>query len=287
MSIPVIALWTGQGAQKPGMGIHEAQGSPEFAAHWNRLHALYHHISGDDILTVITEGQDQIHQTRYAQPALCIYELAQGYVRTDTCHITAHIGHSVGEYAAAIFAQVMSEEEGLWLLYHRARLMQSCPVNTTGMCALMCNESEAQSLLVEYPEIDIAGINHQKQTCISGPCDSLARLLESKSIRGIRLPVSHGFHSRAMAPIIDEFRSYASQVSYLAAQQPLYNNITGDEKTHFDSDYWCQQIISPVRFLDCVTSASHHQSCTFVEFGPQETLSRMIKKINPLLCTQY
>lgn len=292
--VKTLGLWTGQGSQVPLMGLSIAKRSPVFSHHWHSLHSLYQKISKKDILRVITQGTNELDQTLYTQPALVIFELAHAYTMQDIgCSIHAHVGHSIGELAAAIYAKVMSLEQGLWLLHHRARLMQSCPEGS-GMMAMTCNEQTALLSIKSYPDIDIAGLNHGKQTIVSGPLLCLEVLKrECKLARCIPLNVSHGFHSRCMNSIVDEFHNYASQINYKLSQQPIYANVSGQVENHLDANYWSQQITAPVRFIDCIDAANRDFDYNYCELGPKPTLTSFAKrlkseiKVSPAIIEEY
>ena len=277
-----IFLWTGQGAQFPNMGDDLQQSNTVFAAYWHDYLDRYQKISGHDLRLHMRD--ETIHQTQYTQPALVIFELAMAQVmHHHGLSPICHVGHSIGELAACIHDGVMTVDDGLWLVHHRARLMQSCPTGT-GMLACLISSEKLQEYLTGTPT-SIAGINAPKQTVVSGPITALEQLkIQLGRVRSILLPVSHGFHSPAMEPIADTFYDFATQIDYSPAKTPIYANATAEMQTTFDANYWVTQLLSPVQFMGCIQQATETFEEPIVELGPKATLSQLTRLCNANTC---
>ena len=186
-------------------------------------------------------------------------------------------GHSVGEIVASVIAGVMSVEDGLTLIYHRGRLMQSLPTGG-GMQVVMASLKQVKSLIKEQKlKLSIAGINGPKQIVVSGDIKQLKKLetqLKSKKIRFISLNVSHAFHSDLMQPVADEFKEAISGIEFKAPQIKMLSNVTGDfiKDNEITADYWVDHILSAVNFAGCVKSIEKSGCTVYQEIGPDGTL---------------
>jgi acyl transferase domain-containing protein len=224
----IAFLFTGQGSQYEGMGYSLYQTQPTFRAcleDCNEILRPYLKKSLIEILYPSSVQQFQestedglIDQTAYTQPALfaleyTLFQLWKSWgIQPDIV-----IGHSVGEYVAACVAGVFSLEDGLKLIAHRGRLMQTLP-QIGSMVSLLAPLERVKAALQPYEnEVSIAAINGPESVVISGKKEAINSICETLEMEGIKtkkLPVSHGFHSPLMEPILAEFESIAQQVSF-------------------------------------------------------------------------
>ena len=191
------------------------------------------------------------------------------------------MGHSVGEYVAAVVSGVLSLEDGLRLLAARARLMQALPAGGR-MAAVFAPEDRVAAAVAPHADaVSIAAINGPRHVVVSGDGERLERLVETLRGDGIRarfLNVSHAFHSPLMKPAAAAFRRVAAQAQYGRPRLNLISNLTGarasrDEIAH--PDYWCRHILEPVRFADSVATLRSLGCDVFVEIGPDPVLLGM------------
>jgi len=283
---PKIAfLFTGQGAQFIGMGRELYERAPVFRNSMDRAASQLKNQLDVPLLDVIfgkTADTLLLDQTRYTQPALfaietAIFRLWESWgVSPDLV-----IGHSIGEYAAACAAGIMSFEDGLNLVTERGRLMNSLPAGG-GMISINASEDTVTQYL--QPGADIAAINASSQVVISGADAILARISKNLDRDGLKyrqLPVSHAFHSSLVDPVLDAFEKRAGQVSYTPPKMRLISNITGataDSASICTPTYWRQHMRETVRFADGVTSMAQQDVDIFVEIGPQPVLTALAKE---------
>ncbi len=283
-------LFTGQGAQYPGMGRALYQAHPEFRSVIDRCER---HLAGhlERPLTAVlfaepgSADSELIHRTRYTQPALFAleYALAQLWiawgVRPD-----ALIGHSVGEYVAACVAGVMSLEAGLTLIATRARLMDSLS-EPGAMAAVLAPEAEVAAALGEFADrVAIAALNSEGNTVISGAAEAIAELGRRFSAAGVQvhpLTVSHAFHSPLMDPILAEFEQVAGQVQFAAPQLPLISNLSGAPLAAeaVTADYWRRHLRGTVRFAPGLNHLLQAGYSHFLEIGPHPVLSGLGRQL--------
>ena len=195
---------------------------------------------------------------------------------------SAVLGHGVGEYVAACVAGVFSLEDGLRLVAARARLRHES-ARDGGMLAVRMDEAQIRDLLTEFPGLSLAAVNGPHQVVVSGEqrvLDRVAQALKDRRIAAQKLPLSHQFNPPVSEPLLAAFRQCVEGVPLSPPRILLVSNLTGRpagaEITN--SDYWCRQLVEPVRFGDGVRTLA--EACDqFLEIGPQPMLLPLARRI--------
>ncbi len=284
----VAFLFTGQGAQYPGMGKTLYQTSPTAKKILDEIQELSRsHLPVPLLDVLLGEGdhKERIHQTAYTQPALFAveYTLAQLWMQWGV-QPDYLIGHSIGEITAACIAGVLSLEDAVKLVCARGRLMQELPENGS-MAALFTRIEKVEELLQGQTVVAIAGINGPQNVVISGEKEALARTLAAAAAEGIEyreLKVSHAFHSPLMEPMLDPFFQIVSDIQFQAPKIPIVSNVTGQlmaEGQVPDAQYWKMHVRQPVRFADGMQTLAEQGVSVFLETGPHPVLIGMGRKI--------
>jgi len=233
----VAFLFTGQGAQYSGMTRTLYQENNLFRGYLNDCDFALKPYLGMSIKEVIfnQDNQELLNQTRFTQPAMFAVEYALAKL-WQALGIYPHvmIGHSVGEYAAACVAGVLSLDDAAYLISVRSRLMQALPPGGA-MLAVQASEETFATGLSAYPEkISVAAYNGASNIVLAGCGELIVEIHEYCKQRGIKaklLTVSHAFHSPLMQPILDEFKKEAANINYSLPQIPIISSLTGSPVT--------------------------------------------------------
>ena len=276
----VVFLFTGQGSQYVNMARELYETQPVFKSILDECATLLEHELPQSFYSVLFDDNQSVllNQTQYAQPLLFSieYALAQFWIHLGVVPQRL-LGHSVGEFAAAVVAGVMTLPEALTLVSARGRLMQALPEHQGGMLVLQVSHSQALGM-IEGTTIHIAGINAPNQIVVSGDLDSLARLkkrCDLEKIKATQLSVSHAFHSQHMLPMIQAFREIAESIQYHKPKIPMVSTVTGQILSEITAHYWCEQIISPVDYATAIRSTVMNEHQLYLEVGPSSALTAL------------
>jgi myxalamid-type polyketide synthase MxaB len=281
-------LFTGQGSQYAGMGGELWEGSPAFRAAVERCAAFWKQETGESLEAMLYGGGSDLQQARQAQPALFALEYGLSELwRSWGIEPSVVLGHSLGQYVAAVVAGIFSLEDGLRLVHARAELMDSLAtrgVKPGAMHAVSASvERVEQALQGLEQEVGIAAINGPSSVVISGATEAVAEAsqrLEREGVRTRALEVTHAFHSPLLEPILAEFERRAEQITYREPRLRVVSNVTGQVAAAGEMSqpgYWRRHMRSTVLFHAGLQAALQTGCSTLLEIGPQPHLSTLGK----------
>jgi acyl transferase domain-containing protein/SAM-dependent methyltransferase len=273
-------LFAGQGAQASGSGRELYRTEPVFRDAIDRCAAILQP-EIPSLTTVLFEadGEANLHQTAWTQPALFAFEYALAMLwQSWGVQPAAVLGHSLGEYVACAVAGVFSVEDGLRLVAARARLMQSLPAGG-GMIATPLSADRLRAAIAAFNgHVTVAAVNGPESTVAAGPLgdlDVLVERLAADGVRSKRLQVSHAFHSPLIDSMLERFATAARQVVFHPPTIPVISNLTGRVATGAElqtAEYWVRHARETVQFASGLHEMAALGCRVFVEIAPQPTL---------------
>ncbi|HKE55944.1 MAG TPA: SDR family NAD(P)-dependent oxidoreductase [Pyrinomonadaceae bacterium] len=219
--------------------------------------------------------------TDVAQPAIVASSVAALRVLSRLGIAAAvAVGHSLGEFTALYWGGSMDESSLLRLARLRGRAMADIEGPTGAMLSVAANR-EAVEQILNGERVVIAGLNSPLQTVLSGEADEInavARRAEARGLRTTLLRVSHAFHSSLVASVGSHLSAHLEREEFGPLKGQVFSTVTGrylNANTNLRT-LLCEQLTSPVRFMEAVEAAADKKVDLWLEVGPGQTLAGLI-----------
>lgn len=282
----VAVLFPGQGSQHVGMGAELFELRPDL------LGEEADEILGWSLREVCLDGPEEtLTRTEHAQPALFAmsYALWEEFREAYDGEIAAAAGHSLGEYTALAAAGAVSYRDALRVVARRGEAMaRAADMEPSGMAALIGADADLASEVAdlrraEGGRLEVANINAPGQVVVAGSQEDIQWLADNARDLGVRraipLKVAGAFHSSFMEPAADEVGEALSRIEFSSPGFPVWSNTTArPHEIAAMADTLRSQVVSTVRFEECLEGMAEGGVDTFVHIGPGDVTAGMAKR---------
>jgi len=297
-NIPVIFMFSGQGAQYVNIGLDLYQQEPLFREEVDRCFTILDKQMGCKLKDILYPGIDEqqdspgmseaaekkIDDVLYSGPIKFTIEYALAKLLMKW-GIKPHamIGHSFGEYAAAHISGVFSLEDALRLVVVRGRLMAKTPPAV--MMSVPLGEEQLKPILNRYDKISLAAVNTPWHCIVSGPAPEVEifeKELKEKGHECLYINFPRASHSKMMAPIAEEFEENLRKITLNKPKIPYIAGLTGNwvsAREAADPRYWSRHFMETVRFLEGIKILLKEPNAVFVQVSSDRGLPLFIKQL--------
>ncbi len=296
----VVALFPGQGSQYLDMGRTLALNFPPLRDAFARVDALCSAGDGTPLSQIVypppafaeqdrAAQAERLTRTEYAQPAIGalsmgLYQLLRG--AGFQADFTA--GHSFGELTALWAAGAIDDDAYAALVHARGTAM-AAPRDETfdagAMLAVTADSAAVHAALSALPGITIANVNARDQVVLAGPKTVMQQarsILQQQGFAVVALPVAAAFHTSLVEHAQRPFKQAVDSCAIRPARVPVYANSTGrpyPAEAEAMRTLLQEQILKPVLFMQQVENLYAAGGSIFVEFGPRNVLTTLVKRI--------
>jgi [acyl-carrier-protein] S-malonyltransferase len=236
--------------------------------------------------------EDALRTTEFVQPALLACDVAAFRVlqASGLTDVVGVAGHSLGEFAALVAADAIVLANALELVAIRGAAMQRAGEERPGAMAALLGVAgeDAETLCAAVrngDELVVANRNSPAQSVVSGSVEAIERLeaaAKERKIRAVRLNVAGAFHSELMRPAVQPVLDAIDRIAWSDPVFPVAENVTGELVTDAGRlrELVGRQVVSPVHWEDGVRNLVAAGADRFLEAGPGDVLTKMMKRID-------
>ena len=292
LNFNIAVVFPGQGSQSVGM-------LQQYRDDWPQVEQTFGQASevlGYDLWDIVSNGpEEKLNQTMIAQPAMLAADVALIRIMKEQCMMKPYAlaGHSLGEFAALVGANVLDFRDAVSIVATRGRLMQDAVspeqyalAEVVGLydekIIKYCHNASKQSGQV----VEVASFNAPGQVVIAGHIAAVDRVIElvqeeETLKRAVKLPAGVPEHCSLMKPVADEFAAVLQQIEFRTPDIQVIHNV--DAKSHDDiesiRDALIRQIYSPLHWTQIIQIIGE-EADAIIECGPGKVLSALTRKIS-------
>ena len=277
----------GQGSQYVGMGKELYDHSPLAKEMFENANIIL----GFNITDLMFAGtEEDLRQTKVTQPAIFLHSVILAKMLGNKFNPDMVAGHSLGEFSALTAVGTLSFENGLRLVFERAKAMQkACELSPSAMAAIIgIDDKTVEDICKQIEDIVVpANYNCPGQIVISGTIDGVQIACDKIKIAGAKralpLKVGGAFHSPLMEPARVELAKAIEATNFNKPAVPVYQNINARPYVNPAEikDNLVKQLTSPVRWTQIMQNMLTDGATEFIEVGPGTVLQGFIKKVAP------
>lgn len=291
----VAFVFPGQGSQSVGM----AKDLVENFKKYDQYLTTAEKAMGIPISNIMFEGPlEELTKTYHAQPALLLSStIAASILMENGLKPDYMAGHSLGEYSALVMAGVLSVQDGASIVHKRGKFMnEAVPAGQGAMAAILGMAADdlatvTEAVTTEGHSVQVANLNCPGQIVISGTAEGVKlaseRAKDHGAKRAIPLSVSGPFHSSLMRPAASKLGVELAMIPLREPKVPIIANVTAKQVESADEirKLLIEQVTAPVRWEESIRTMLDLGVDTFIECGPGNVLSGLIKKIDRSVTT--
>jgi [acyl-carrier-protein] S-malonyltransferase len=281
----IAFMFPGQGSFDPGMGREIAEAEPAAMA----VYEAGSTASGLDLQRLCFTGtHEELMETEVQQPALVTTSLAiNAALRARGIEPDYVIGHSVGEFSALGAAGSIGLSEAIALVRERGLAMAAAAKDKPGSMAAILGLADevVEALCKKIHNVWPANYNCPGQLVVSGQTMAVDECCEEAEREGarraVRLRVSGAFHSPLVAHAAERLRPAIDKIDFKMPSAGFMSTVTAKlEDAQRYRSLLVEQLTAPVKFTQAAGELVGHGVETFVEVGPGNVLSGLLKRID-------
>lgn len=287
MANNVVVLFSGQGAQKVGMGKDLVEAYPSAKALFSQADEAL----GYALSEVMFSGPDEeLTRTAHCQPALYLHGLACLEVlreKLPALNVVASAGLSLGEFTAHAAAGTFSFADGLKVVAQRGQFMEeACEATEGSMAAMIGGDEQTVVDLAAECDVDVANFNAPGQIVVSGNVAGVDAAVAGAKGKGIRmakkLKVAGAYHSRLMQTAQDKLAGVLADTKIATPNVPVYCNFKATQVSEAAEirETLEKQVTGSVRWTASMQALISAGNTTFIELGPGKVLAGLMGRID-------
>jgi len=280
----LVFMFSGQGSQYYHMGKELFENHHIFRKWMLKLDDIAYRICGQSILSHMYDEErkrsDPFKRTFYTHPAIFMVEYALARVLLESGIEPDYLlGTSMGEFASAAIAEVMTCEESLHALIKQADALETY-CQEGGMLAILHDPLLYYEMPLIYENSELVSINFHSHFIISGQVSCLRAIesyLRENQINWQRLPVTQAFHSPLIDPAADVYIDFLNQRSFSPPQITFISCTYASIPKRINNVYFWEVIRKPIAFRETFKKLEDTQNYIYIDLGPSGTLANFVK----------